>query len=161
MSFRMAVGVVVGTFMVHTSAAHGAFGSIIDPADEFEDTDIVRLSYSNERSRVVISMIYRVSRPQNEQFGILWGSKGARYEANSSPSVGANDLYYRSGTRAQSMDLECKGMRFKRTRSRTTTAIIPRRCLGHAPGTLRFQGVASGGFFHLDSTRISKEIRRG
>ena len=77
MVIRTALGVMCGVLLVPATVGHAASGSITDSKDKFLDTDIVRLDYDNQHTRLVMTMTYRGGRPQNEGFRMRWGSRGA------------------------------------------------------------------------------------
>lgn len=156
---RTAACLIAATVLAPTAVAYGVSGQLADPKGDFPD--IVKLTYDNAKAKVVMTMTYNGDRGQNESFYLRWGSKGQSYQVFSSPSAGLNELRYAAGGSAPGKKVACPGLRIMRSGSATTTAAIPRTCLGKAPDAVRFQGIATEGLSSLDQTKVSKVVARG
>ncbi|MDQ1618550.1 MAG: hypothetical protein QOE19_1119 [Actinomycetota bacterium] len=152
--------VVAVTFMLLSGpAAHAAAGTITDPRGD-GDPDIVKVTYSNARSQIKMSMTYAdISLAQNESFYLRWGT-GKSYQVFN--SNGLRELRYYSSKNAATKRVACAGLKVARQTAKDTTAVtIPRSCLKKAPDKVRFQGIATMGLSSKDETKTSKLIARG
>jgi hypothetical protein len=152
--------VVAVTFMLLSGpAAHAAAGTITDPRGD-GDPDIVKVTYSNAKSQIKMSMTYAdISLAQNESFYLRWGA-GKSYQVFN--SNGLRELRYYASKNAASKRVACAGLKVARQTAKDTTAVtIPRSCLKKAPDKVRFQGIATMGLSLKDETKTSKLIARG
>jgi hypothetical protein len=108
-----------------------------------------------------MTMTYAGARPQNESFYMAWGTTGQRYQVFNSPSASIRELRYYSGKNAPAKRTTCSGLRVTQPTATSTRVVIPRSCLTKAPGSLRFQGVATVGLASSDETKVSKALARG
>lgn len=150
---------VAASVLALAATAHADSGSLTDPKGDFPD--IVKLRYDNAASKVVMTMTYSGSRPQNESFYLRWGSTGRSYQVFVSRPAGLRELRYHAGSTAATKKVACSGLAVRRPTSTSTSVTIPRSCLSKAPNALRFQGIATEGLMSADQTRISASTARG
>ena len=146
---------VIALSLAGTATAYADSGSITDPAGDYPD--IVKLAYNNADSKVVMKLTYSEVAAQNESFYMRWGSEDEAYQVFVSESSGLEELRYHGNGKA----VKCDELRVRRPDDNVTKAIVPRSCIGKAPGKLRFQGIATEGLFSADETKTSKAIPRG
>jgi hypothetical protein len=150
---------VTGILVMGTSAAYAASGSLTDPKGDYPD--IVKLAYSNAKTKVTMTMTFAGGHGQNESFYLRWGAKGASYQVFSSPSAGLKELRYAASKAAVGKRVTCKALVVKQLSSTVTTVSIPRSCIVKAPDALRFQGIATEGLSLHDDTKLSPAVKRG
>ena len=141
-------------------AAFGASGSLNDADDPDQDlADVLKLSYSNKDAKAVMKMTYDVNRPQTENFYVRWGSDGKYYKLQHD-SVNGTSLWYSNGS--EESEKNCSGDRVSHDADTVvSTGTIPRSCMSHAPGKVKFQGIVTAGLFIHDDTRTSDVVRKG
>ena len=133
--------------------AQAATGSLTDPRGDYPD--IVKLAWNNGASTVKVTMTYAdIADAQNQSFYLRWGTAGHSYQ-----------VFVTSGYRAlryDGTDVRCAGLGVtSRADLDRTTVTVPRSCLPKAPGSLRFQGIATQGVGLVDETRVSPLTPRG
>jgi hypothetical protein len=156
---KTSVLAITSSLLVAGATARADSGSLADPGGDFPD--IVKVSFDNARTKVVMAMTYTGGRPQNESFYVRWGSAGRSYQVFLSPSAGLKELRYYSGSSAAQKKVACGGLVVRKPTSRSTAVTIPRSCLKKAPDALRFQGIATAGLSSSDQTKVSKLTARG
>jgi hypothetical protein len=149
----------IAALLAGGGVAHAASGSLTDAKGDYPD--VVKLSYANAASKVVMTMTYSGDHPQNESFYVRWGTSGRSYQVFNSPSAGLRELRYYRGIDASPKRIVCGGLGVKQPSATTTKVVIPRSCLTKAPDRIRFQGIATEGLSSADETKVSKAVARG
>jgi len=157
---RLAVALATPALLL-LSAPHAvaASGSVADPGGDFPD--ILRLSYDNAPTRVVMTLKFAsVADADARSFYIQWG-KPQKYQVFDSPSVPTTELrlFRADGTFAK---VRCAGLKVTQNAdTNTVRAVVPRSCLSKAPDRVQFKGIATLGNFSSDQTKLSPLVRRG
>ena len=143
--------------LVAAPAAFGATGSLNDPDDDGL-ADVLRLSYANKQTKVVMRMSYDAYRPQVENFYVRWGTSGEYYKLQH--SLNGTSLWYSDGS--EESEKTCADARVGHdAETFVTTGTIPRSCMLQAPGKVKFRGIVTEGLAMSDATRTSSRVARG